>query len=68
MTRTSNEIIKDAERVLIRQEKLRKEMREIEQRVRSLCLEFGAAERCWGLAPHHLRQAVEARTNRKIVA
>lgn len=68
MTRTSNEIIKEAARVLGRQEKLRKEMREIEQRVRSLCLEFGAAERCWGLAPHHLRQAVEARTKKKIVA
>lgn len=68
MNRSVNEIIKDAERVLIRQEKLRKEMREIEQRVRALCLEFGTVERCWGVAPHHLRQAVEARTNRKIVA
>ena len=68
MTRSTNEIIKEAARVLARQEKLQKEMREIERRVRELCLEYGTAERCWGLAPHHLRQAVESRTNRKIAA
>lgn len=68
MTRSTNEIIKEAARVLARQEKLQKEMREIERRVRELCLEYGTAERCWGLAPHHLRQAVESRTNKKIAA
>lgn len=68
MTRSTNEIIKEAARVLARQEKLQKEMREIERRVRELCLEYGTAERCWGLAPHHLRQAVESRTSRKIAA
>lgn len=68
MTRSTNEIIKEAARVLARQEKLQKEMREIEKRVRELCLEYGSAERCWGMAPHHLRQAVEIRTNKKIAA
>lgn len=68
MTRSTNEIIKEAARVLARQEKLQKEMREVEKRVRELCLEYGSAERCWGMAPHHLRQAVEIRTNKKIAA
>lgn len=68
MTRSTNEIIKEAARVLARQEKLQKEMREIEKRVRELCLEYGSAERCWGMAPHHLRQAVEIRTNKKTAA
>jgi hypothetical protein len=68
MNRSTNEIIKEAARVLARQEKLRKETREIEQRVRELCLEYGSAERCWGVAPHHLRQAVESRTQKRIAA
>lgn len=68
MTRSTNEIIKEAARVLIRQEKLRKEQREIEQRVRELCREFETAERCWGIAPHMLRQEVETRTSKKIAA
>ena len=68
MTRSTNEIIKEAARVLARQDKLRKEQRELEKRVRELCLEYGSAERCWGMAPHHLRQAVESRTSRKIAA
>lgn len=68
MNRSTNDILKEAARVLARQEKLRKEMRETEQRVRELCLEYGAAERCWGVAPHHLRQAVETRTKRRIAA
>ncbi len=68
MNRSTDEIIKEAARVLARQEKLRKEQRDIEKRVRELCLEYGSAERCWGVAPHHLRQAVESRTKRKIAA
>lgn len=68
MTRETKDIIKEAERVLIRQEKLRKEQRALDTRVRELCLEYSTAERCWGVAPHHLRQAVEIRTNRKIAA
>jgi hypothetical protein len=68
MTRSTNEIIREAARVLAKQDKLRKEQRVLETRVRELCREFEMAERCWGLAPHMLRQEVEARTNRKIAA
>ena len=68
MNRSTDEIIKEAARVLARQEKLRKEQRDIEKRVRELCLEYGSAERCWGVAPHHLRQAVESRTKLRIAA
>ena len=68
MNRSTDEIIREAARVLARQDKLKREQREIEQRVRELCLEYGTAERCWGVAPHHLRQAVEVRTKRRIAA
>jgi hypothetical protein len=68
MTRSTNEIIREAARVLAKQDKLRKEQRVLETRVRELCREFETAERCWALAPHTLRQEVEARTNRKIAA
>lgn len=68
MTRDTNEIIKEAARVLAKQDKLRKEQRALDTRVRDLCREFEMAERCWGLAPHMLRQEVETRTNRKIAA
>jgi hypothetical protein len=68
MTRSTNDILKEAARVLARQEKLRKEQREIETRVRELCREYELAERCWGVAPHHLRQAAETRTSRKTAA
>lgn len=68
MTRGTNEIIKEAARVLARQDKLRKEQRALDTRVRELCREFEMSERCWGLAPHMLRQEVETRTNKKIAA
>ena len=68
MTRDTNEIIKEAARVLAKQDKLRKEQRALDTRVRDLCREFEIAERCWGLAPHMLRQEVETRTNKKIAA
>lgn len=68
MTRETNEIIKEAARVLAKQEKLRKEQRAIETRVRELCREYELAERCWGVAPHHLRQAVESRAKKKLAA
>jgi hypothetical protein len=68
MTRSTNDIIKEAARVLAKQEKLRKEQRAVEQRVRELCREYELAERCWTIAPHHLRQAVEARTKKRIAA
>jgi hypothetical protein len=68
MTRSTDEIIKEAARVLSKQEKLRKEQRVLDTRVRELCREFEIAERCWALAPHMLRQEVEARTKKRISA
>ena len=68
MTRDTNEIIKEAARVLAKQDKLRKEQRALDTRVRELCREFEIAELCWGLAPHMLRQEVETRTSKKIAA
>jgi hypothetical protein len=68
MTRPTNEILREAARVLAKQDKLRKEQRALDTRVRELCREFEIAERCWALAPHMLRQEVETRTNKKIAA
>jgi hypothetical protein len=68
MTRDTNEIIREAARVLAKQEKLRKEQRVLDTRVRELCREFELAERCWAIAPHMLRQEVETRTKKRIAA
>jgi hypothetical protein len=40
----------------------------LDTRVRELCREFEMAERCWGLAPHMLRQEVETRIKKRISA
>ena len=32
--------------------------------VEALCREYGEAVRVWGMSPHHLRQAVNARAGR----
>lgn len=68
MTRSTNEIIKEAARVLARQDKLRSEQRALDQRVRELCREFEASEHCWALAPHMLRKEVELRTSKRVAA
>lgn len=68
MTRSTNDIVREAARVLAKQDKLRKEQRVLETRVRELCREFEIAERCWALAPHMLRQEVEARTKKRVSA
>lgn len=68
MTRDTNDIIREAARVLAKQEKLRKEQRVLDTRVRELCREFELAERCWAIAPHMLRQEVETRTKKRIAA
>lgn len=68
MNRSIDEIIKDAARVLAKQDKLRKEQQAIDTRVRELCLEFGSVERCWAMAPHHLRNVVNTRAKKRIAA
>jgi hypothetical protein len=68
VTRSTNDIVREAARVLAKQDKLRKEQRVLETRVRELCREFEIAERCWALAPHMLRQEVEARTKKRVSA
>jgi hypothetical protein len=36
--------------------------------VDAVCREYGDAMRVWGIGPHHLRQAVEARAGKKQAA
>lgn len=68
MIRSTNEIMREAARVFAKQEKLKREQRDVETRVRELCREYELAERCWGVAPFMLRQEVETRTKRRIAA
>lgn len=68
MTRTTNDVLKEASRVLARQEKLKREARDLEAQVRKLCLEYGQVSGMWGVAPYHLKCAVEMRLNKKIAA
>lgn len=68
MSRDLKDILKDAEKALLRQEKLKREGRDLEKQIRQLCLEYGQAAGMWGVAPYHLKCAVETRTNRKIAA
>lgn len=68
MTRSTNEIMREAARVFAKQEKLKREQRDVETRVRELCREYELAERCWGVAPFMLRQEVEGRRTKKRIA
>lgn len=65
MTRTSNEIIREAARVFEKQEKLKREQRQLEDQVRALCAEFKIAENATVFPAWGLRNAVEARTGRR---
>ena len=68
MSRDLKDIIKEAARALAKQEKLKAEARDLEAQVRKLCLEYGQAAGMWGVAPYHLKCAVETRLNKKIAA
>jgi hypothetical protein len=59
--RLERDILTDAAAVFAVQDELATALREADERLQALCLEFGEATRRWGYAPHHLRRAVEAR-------
>ena len=54
-------VLREAAKALAKNEKLRKELRESDERVRYLCRKFDEASGCRAFAPHHLRRACEAR-------
>ena len=59
--RLERDILADAAAVFAVQDELTTALRDAEERIQELCLEFGEATRRWGYAPHHLRRAVDAR-------
>ena len=59
--RLERDILADAAAVFAVQDELATALREAEERLLALCLEYGEATRRWGYAPHHLRRAVDAR-------
>ena len=54
-------ILIEAAFALERHERLRKEMRHSEERLRQLCRQYDQAAGTRGFAPHHLAQACKAR-------
>jgi hypothetical protein len=59
--RLERDILDEAAAVFAVQDELTNALREAEDRLQSLCLEYGSAMRLWGFAPHHLRRACQAR-------
>jgi hypothetical protein len=59
--RLERDILDDAAAVFAVQDELTTALREAEERLQALCLEYGSAMRLWGFAPHHLRRACQAR-------
>jgi hypothetical protein len=59
--RLERDILADAAVVFAVQDELATALRDAEERLQALCLEYGEATRRWGYAPHHLRRAVDAR-------
>ncbi len=55
------EVLIEAAFALERHERLRKEMRDSEERLRKLCRQYDQAAGTRGFAPHHLAQACKAR-------
>jgi len=59
--RLERDILADAAAVFAVQDELATALRDADERLQALCLEYGEATRRWGYAPHHLRRAVDAR-------
>jgi hypothetical protein len=59
--RLERDILQDAATAMAEHDRLYGAMRDLDERINALCLEFGDCTRRWGYAPHHLRRAVEAR-------
>lgn len=54
-------VLRAAAKALAKNERLRKELRESDERVRYLCRKFDEASGSRAFAPHHLKQACAAR-------
>jgi len=59
------DILERADDAFTRLDKAKREMRLVEDEVRSLCTEYSKAMRIWGYRPEMLRLAVEARLGRR---
>jgi hypothetical protein len=59
--RLERDILQDAAAAIAEHDRLHSALRDLDERITSLCREFGDATRRWGYAPQHLRRAVEAR-------
>jgi len=55
------EVLIEAAFALERHERLRKEMRESEERIRKLCRKYDDVAGTWGFAPHNLANECKAR-------
>jgi hypothetical protein len=59
--RQERDILTDAATVFAVYDELAGALREAEDRLQTLCREYGVVTRRWAYAPHHLRQAAKAR-------
>jgi hypothetical protein len=58
---TEQDILQTAAEALQEHERLRLALRASDDRLRTLCRQYGHAAGVWGFAPHHLAQACKAR-------
>ena len=58
---TEQDILQAAAEALQEHERLRVALRASDDRLRTLCRQYGQAAGVWGFAPHHLAQACKAR-------
>ena len=58
---TEQDILQEAAHALAEQDRLRMQLRLLEDRVRRLCRQYDLASGTRGFAPYHLRNACEAR-------
>jgi hypothetical protein len=59
--RQERDILTDAATVFAVHDELAGALREAQDRLQTLCREYGDCTRKWGFAPHHLRQNCVAR-------
>lgn len=59
--RLERDILQDAAAAIAEHDRLYGALRDLDERIGTLCREYGDCTRRWGYAPHHLRRAVEAR-------
>lgn len=58
---TEADILSEAAEALREADRLRAALRASDNRLRTLCRQYGQAAGVWGFAPHHLAQACKAR-------